>query len=410
MSNNLDLDKEGVVEETCNPDIESDSDSECNNDESQDTTAAIQSTITNATDDGNETDSDSNDEATKPPGSPPANQNNEQQTHNDKSKRNENHQNNEMCNANQHNEHLQIQEAREKKPWFWGLIASFLIVLIAIAIGNDPLPPEDDVDPTCSKIPDTSVKHKLQCPRCDVFDANGQCIIYVPMAKQQFTLRGKGRDGSLNNYPCIQFKWDNEDEYVLSVGEDTENMQMTFVSPGREHIELTIYINITEYNPYTAAHKTYYKETTCDIALVIYEAPYFGIDLGTTYSCIAYQRPFVNPNTTKRDTNIVIMDQSRMEYCIPSSIYFGVNHTMYIGNTAKTMATARNDFANLIYDIKRIIGRPSDDPAWAMFDATHPFELNLEETYPTVVVPNWLISVTPEQLLAALLKELVQTA
>ncbi len=44
----------------------------------------------------------------------------------------------------------------------------------------------------------------------------------------------------------------------------------------------------------------YYKEKTCDLIIIIYEAPYFGIDLGTTYSCIAYQKPYINRTTGKR--------------------------------------------------------------------------------------------------------------
>ena len=107
----------------------------------------------------------------------------------------------------------------------------------------------------------------------------------------------------------------------------------------------------------------YNKEKTCDIDLVIFKSPYFGIDLGTTYSCIAYQKPYINPNTNKRDTNIVILDENKMEYCIPSSIYIDINNKLYIGNNAKYMALKNNDYNNYIYDIKRIIGRPSDDPS-----------------------------------------------
>ncbi len=47
---------------------------------------------------------------------------------------------------------------------------------------------------------------------------------------------------------------------------------------------------------------------------------YFGIDLGSTYSCIAYQKPYINRTTGQRDTNIVVMDQTNKR--MPSSVYF----------------------------------------------------------------------------------------
>lgn len=205
-----------------------------------------------------------------------------------------------------------------------------------------------------------------------------------------------------------------EDKYVLSIGEDTYSLQTVFKDEaGRESIELTISIKMTDH----LSHQTiYYKEKTCDIDLVIYEAPYFGIDLGTTYSCIAYQKPFINPITNKRDTDIVIMDQNKMEYCIPSSVYFDINdetweiNKVYIGNKAKLMAARNNDYNNYIYDIKRIIGRPSDDPALIRFNDTHSFDLDIfSDKYPKIVIGNNQ-SITPEQVEAIILRELVRVA
>ena len=47
--------------------------------------------------------------------------------------------------------------------------------------------------PICNQIPNSSMKFKLQCPKCDAFDANGKCIIYAPLSSQEFTINAKGK-------------------------------------------------------------------------------------------------------------------------------------------------------------------------------------------------------------------------
>jgi len=294
-------------------------------------------------------------------------------------------------------------------------MAKIAVVIIGILwmVFRRPPPPET---PICSRIPDKSTKYKLQCPKCDAFDITGKCIIYAPLSAQQFTIDAKGEDGSLNDYPCTQFAWNLDDDYVLSSGETSPSLSMLFGDEaGREEIELTISIEIRDEH---SGQMVWYQGQTCNLDVVIYEAPYFGIDLGTSYSCIAYQPPLINASTSKRETNIVIMDHSKMEYCIPSSVYFdGTQQQIYIGHRAKEMAVANdNDFDNYIYDIKRIIGRPSDDPSLIVFNATHTFELDLESAqYPSIKISNWNASgdamkVTPDQIQAILLRELVRVA
>merc|ERR1719410_2022902 len=140
-----------------------------------------------------------------------------------------------------------------------------------------------------------------------------------------------------------------------------------FGSVGREDIELSIYLDIKDPQ---SGETRYFKEKTCEIQMVIYVAPYFGIDLGTTYSCIAYQEPFLDQKTKTRQTKIVVMDGTKMEHCIPSSVYFGPDRRIYIGNDARDQALEHNDYKNLIYDVKRIIGRSSEDPALKTFNET----------------------------------------
>ena len=66
------------------------------------------------------------------------------------------------------------------------VIISILWVIIRDSFKNNtPLP-------ICNQIPDSSMKFKLQCPKCDAFDADGKCIIYAPLSSQQFTINAKG--------------------------------------------------------------------------------------------------------------------------------------------------------------------------------------------------------------------------
>ena len=97
-----------------------------------------------------------------------------------------------------------------------------------------------------------------------------------------------------------------------------------------------------------------------------------GIDLGTTYSCIAYQER----QSKERQTKIVVADKHRAEYCIPTAVYFPPNHKsskVIIGEDAlKKLAT---DPLNVIYDVKRIVGRKCNDPEIKSFQSKHEFNV-----------------------------------
>ena len=135
----------------------------------------------------------------------------------------------------------------------------------------------------------------------------------------------------------------------------------------------------------------------CSFRVQVYDAPYFGIDLGTTYSCIGYQSPLMDPNTNRRTTTIVHADQNMQEYCIPTMIYFPPDGgKILVGYEAKKML--ETDPKNVIYDVKRIVGRRSTDPEVERFRTEHDFQLT-DEAYPRIVIPNHGITIRPEQVL-----------
>eukprot|EP01084_Bolivina_argentea_P064723 117993_1 len=378
MSNNMNLQQEGEGETTHNPtDDNSNSDDIKDYESSPDIPSQdnklIQSNINNVTDDGKDSDSDSDNEfeqdgdnETSHTNCPPKNNTSD---NNDNENKNENHNENINNNPNRSNSNNNQSDKIFNK---YNIPCIILVVFIAIYIAKYFESEETEPIPICSQIPDPNMKYKLECPKCDAYNNNGKCIIYVPYSAEQYTLDAKGINNELNDYECTNFLWDLDHNHILASGEDTSLLDMTFISAGREDIELTIYINRTD-------HKTgqlkYYKEKTCDINLIIYEAPFFGIDLGTTYSCIAYQKDKINA-IGRRHTEAIVVDKKAMEYCIPSAVYFGQNMEILIGKSA--MKKLKDDPKNVIYDIKRIIGRSSNDVAFTTFKRNHIFNITYD--------------------------------
>jgi heat shock protein 1/8 len=81
------------------------------------------------------------------------------------------------------------------------------------------------------------------------------------------------------------------------------------------------------------------------------DAPIIGIDLGTTYSCVAA----FDPATSK----VKIIPNSQGELTTPSWVSFSSSGRV-VGQPAKSQASMNT--ANTIYDVKRFIGRSLDDP------------------------------------------------
>ena len=81
------------------------------------------------------------------------------------------------------------------------------------------------------------------------------------------------------------------------------------------------------------------------------DSPIIGIDLGTTYSCVAAYDASVQ--------KVVVLPNSIGERTTPSWVSF-TSTGRVVGQPAKQQASI--NAANTIYDVKRIIGRSLDDP------------------------------------------------
>lgn len=81
------------------------------------------------------------------------------------------------------------------------------------------------------------------------------------------------------------------------------------------------------------------------------EGPIIGIDLGTTFSCVA-----VYDNETQQ---VTVLPNSIGEKTTPSWVAF-TSSGRVVGQPAKQQAS--NNAANTIYDVKRFIGRSLEDP------------------------------------------------
>ncbi|XP_065210457.1 heat shock cognate 71 kDa protein-like [Planococcus citri] len=129
-------------------------------------------------------------------------------------------------------------------------------------------------------------------------------------------------------------------------------------------------------------------------------APAIGIDLGTTYSCVAvFQHDQIE---------IIANDQGNR--ITPSIVAFSSEEGMLIGEAAKNQA-ARN-VKNTIYDVKRLMGREFND-ATVQADMKHwPFRVRNYENKPNILVDfqgtNKMF--IPEEISAKILQKMKATA
>eukprot|EP01084_Bolivina_argentea_P279603 478025_1 len=214
----------------------------------------------------------------------------------------------------------------------------------------------------------------------------------------------------IDNPSDTTFEWEIIHDHVTGI--DIENTD-TFSLFNEDTDELTIY-NADQLGELdvklTMEHETR-TTTTCHMKIMFVDAPYLGIDLGTTFSCIAYQSRVKNDQTGKRDTHIIENDNG--QFCIPTAIYFPKNKKQILfGKDALDMLPY--DPENVIYDIKRIIGRQFADKEVTNFMNKHLFKIVADEESEgkfKIVIPNRQnMKISPEQALASVVIHLVEIA
>eukprot|EP01084_Bolivina_argentea_P302212 521620_1 len=151
----------------------------------------------------------------------------------------------------------------------------------------------------------------------------------------------------------VSYKWTRlhrtEMEYVPRVKDDKAILKFIKVQSVGEYIY--------KLDMQVPAPNNKIKTRQCSVTVKFMDLPTLGIDLGTTFSCIAYR------NTVKETIFVEIQTEynEKWEYCIPSAIYFPKDSNKPIKVGYDALLYNFTDPINVIYDIKRIVGRRSDE-------------------------------------------------
>merc|ERR1711963_983510 len=129
-------------------------------------------------------------------------------------------------------------------------------------------------------------------------------------------------------------------------------------------------------------------------------SPVIGIDLGTTYSCVAVME--------NGKVNVIINEQGNR--ITPSYVAFTETGERLIGDAAKNQMTSNPK--NTVFDAKRLIGREWSDKS-IQADAKYlPFQLSNRNNKPVISVMSGQDSktLTPEEISSMILTKMKQTA
>jgi len=132
------------------------------------------------------------------------------------------------------------------------------------------------------------------------------------------------------------------------------------------------------------------------------EGPIIGIDLGTTYSCVA-----VYDNATSK---VQVLQNSIGEKTTPSWFAF-TNEGRVVGEPAKKQASM--NASNTIYDVKRFIGRSLEDPVTREESRRFPFLILDGGDGRPVIEVDWRGSkkrLSPEEVSSMVLAEMKESA
>jgi L1 cell adhesion molecule like protein len=132
------------------------------------------------------------------------------------------------------------------------------------------------------------------------------------------------------------------------------------------------------------------------------ESPIIGIDLGTTYSCVAA--------FDKATQKVVVFNNSVGERTTPSWVAF-TDAGRVVGQSAKSQQAVNS--ANTIYDVKRIIGRSMEDPVTREEARRFPYEIIDGGDGRPVIEVSWRGAKTrmsPEEISSVVLLEMKRAA
>lgn len=135
------------------------------------------------------------------------------------------------------------------------------------------------------------------------------------------------------------------------------------------------------------------------------EGPCIGIDLGTTYSCVAVWR----------NNRVDICPNEQGNRITPSYVGFSKDGTRLVGDSAKNQAS--QNAAGTVFDVKRLIGRKFSDATVQKDKSLFPYKIGSDKVgKPTIELEGDVAkahtksSFTPEEISAMILRKMKETA